>query len=461
MFTHLRFRNFKSWEDTKRIRLAPITIFFGANSSGKSSLGQLLLLLKQTVESSDRTRVLDTGDETTAVDVGSYAEFIHHHDLTRTLEFELAWDLDKPLVVTDSKVPSFRFSTDHLTFQAAIEGQAGRSRPIRVNSFEYTLAAEGADQQAPVRVGLARSEGNRYEPTFRGYEPYKTIGRPRTLPAPAKFYGFPDEAMANYQNTEFLADLGFALERALDTVRYLGPLRTEPERTYIWTGGAPDEVGSVGERTVEALLGGGDRKFNLREHSRLKSLQDTVAEQLAGLGLISEFQVEPIARDRPEHEVAMRVPNVSDRVMLPDAGFGVSQVLPVVVQGFVTPSGSTIVMEQPEIHLHPSAQKALADYFIDASLARENAQPRETQFIIESHSEHLLRRMQRRIAEKRVPPEHVALYFCEVAAGRSRLRPLDIDLFGNISNWPKDFFGDPVEDIAIRAEKQLEAEIES
>jgi predicted ATPase len=138
-------------------------------------------------------------------------------------------------------------------------------------------------------------------------------------------------------------------------------------------------------------------------------------------------------------------------VLIPDMGFGVSQVLPVLVQCYYAPPGSTLIFEQPEIHLHPAVQSALADVFIDVM------QHRQMQIIIESHSEHLLRRLQRRIAEKSLTRESIALYFCEMQEGQSRIRELEVDMFGSIRNWPRDFFGDLTEELLVVMEAQLEA----
>lgn len=90
MLTSLRIRNFKAWEDTGPIRFAPLTVLFGANSAGKTSIPQLLLLLKQTAESSDRRRALHLGDERSLVDAGTFEDVVHGHDLSRSLEFEFS-----------------------------------------------------------------------------------------------------------------------------------------------------------------------------------------------------------------------------------------------------------------------------------------------------------------------------------------------------------------------------------
>jgi predicted ATPase len=99
-------------------------------------------------------------------------------------------------------------------------------------------------------------------------------------------------------------------------------------------------------------------------------------------------------------------------------------------------------MEQPEIHLHPTVQAGLADVFIDA------IKTRKIQIILESHSEHLLRRLQRRIAEEQLSADSASLYFCNMRNGSSQLEHLELDIFGNITNWPDGFFGDEFTEIA-------------
>ena len=94
----------------------------------------------------------------------------------------------------------------------------------------------------------------------------------------------------------------------------------------------------------------------------------------------------------------------------------------------------------------------MADLFIDAVNARENGIERGCQFIIESHSEHFLRRLQRRIAEEQLSPDDTALYFVHATGDQARIEPLDLDMFGDIRNWPEDFFGDEMDDLVARAE---------
>src|SRR5208283_37403 len=103
MLKHLRIRNFKSWRDTGEIRLAPLTVLFGNNSAGKSSIIQFLLMLKQTVESPDRRRVIHPGDEHTPVDLGTFRDLVFNHDEKQRVGFDFEWKLAEPLTFTDPR----------------------------------------------------------------------------------------------------------------------------------------------------------------------------------------------------------------------------------------------------------------------------------------------------------------------------------------------------------------------
>jgi len=152
--------------------------------------------------------------------------------------------------------------------------------------------------------------------------------------------------------------------------------------------------------------------------------------------LIHSFSLQPIAENRKDYEFRIKKSRSSSEVLITDVGFGVSQLLPVLVLCYYAPEHSTIILEQPEIHLHPSVQAGLADVFIDV------VNERNVQIILESHSEHLLRRLQRRIAEERISADKTALYFCSIEDGTSAIERLDVDEYGNIKNWPQGFFGD-------------------
>jgi hypothetical protein len=272
----------------------------------------------------------------------------------------------------------------------------------------------------------------------------RTLGRAWDLPAPVKFYGFPDQVYAYYQNAGFLADLQLAFENLFKGLYYLGPLREFPQRHYSWKGSEPADMGRRGERVVDALLASRQNGAYISPGYKRKkqTLEERVAHWLKELGLIHDFRVQRIAEGNNLYEVRVKKTPASADVLITDVGFGVSQILPVLVLCYYVPEGSIILLEQPEIHLHPSVQSGLADVFIDA------VRNRNVQIIVESHSEHLLRRLQRRVAEQTVKPEDTALYFSEIDNDGSKLTALEVDLFGRIKNWPKDFFGDEFGEMA-------------
>jgi predicted ATPase len=454
MLKQLRIQNFKIWKDTGNIRMAPITLFFGANSSGKSSIGQFLMMLKQTVESSDRRAVFYPGGKNSAVQLGSYQEMVFHRNPESKIMFEYQWDFQDALKLRDP-LSGQSFSGDRLSFEAEV-GLGGKDQhPLVVYRLKYQLIDKN---QPTVSIGMERKSGTKteYKVEAEKYLLKRKQGRVWYPGAPVRFYGFPDEVVAYHQNTDFVQALNLEHEKLFGLLSYLGPLRTKAERLYSWTGIEPESVGYAGENTVAAVLAARNRKISLGYKRPTKPFEEIIALKLEGMGLIEEFIVKSISEQRQEYEVKVRTRGSMDWVDLPDVGFGISQVLPVLVQSFYAPSGSIILMEQPEIHLHPSAQSALADVMIDVINSRENGTDRNIQVIIETHSEHFLRRLQRRIAEGVVPQEKVSAYFANISKSPAILDPLRIDDFGNILNWPENFFGDEMDDITAQAKAAME-----
>jgi hypothetical protein len=341
--------------------------------------------------------------------------------------------------------PQVLFATQQLTFKGEV-GENGSDR-LSVFSLEYELPEH--------KFKLARKgrSGGKYELSSEGddFRFVRAQGRAWDIPAPVKFYGFPDQVYAYYRNAGFLSELQLAFENLFGQINYLGPLREFPQRYYAWKGSEPADMGRRGERVVDALLAARARGANISPgyKKRRLTLEQRIAGWLKELGLIYSFSVKPVAEDSSIYQVSVKKSPLSPEVLITDVGFGVSQILPVLALCYYAPEGSIILLEQPEIHLHPSVQSGLADVLIDA------VKNRKVQIVVESHSEHLLRRLQRRVAEQAMRPEDMALYFCEATAEGSHLMPLDVDLFGNITNWPEDFFGDEFGEIAAMSEAAI------
>lgn len=459
MLTQLQIQNFKGWKDTGSIRMAPITLFFGANSSGKSSIGQFLMLLKQTVESQDRKAVLFPGGKNSAVQLGSFQDLVFGRDVSRSVEFSYQWQLPDSISITDP-LSGRHYTANAVQFSASIGQNSTSHGPVAVNRFEYQLMQDG---NQVLSVGMKRREGKeiQYEVTARDYDLKRNPGRVWHPTATVRFYGFPDEVVAYHQNSDFVQSINLAQEKLFRSIAYLGPLRSKAERLYSWTGTEPESVGYAGDDFVPAILAARKRKISRGYKQRAQPFEQVIAQKLKDMGLIESFKVNQISKTRQDYEVKVKTKGSLGEVDLPDVGFGISQVLPVLVECFYAPANSIILMEQPEIHLHPRAQAFLADVMIDVVNAREDGKDRNIQLVIETHSEHFLRRLQRRIAENVVKQGQVAAYFADVSKSPACLEELRIDMFGSIENWPKDFFGDEMEDIAGQSKAALRRRIEN
>ncbi len=392
MITGLRAQNFKSWKDTGELRIAPLTGLFGANSSGKTGILQALLVIKQSAEAPDPGRALYLGDERTPFDLGTFSDVIHGHNADLELSVRLCWQV-----------------------------RAAGSVEVGCNEVDGDLHLSRFICKLGDKTLRVREESGGFSCTSDDVNWFDTESP----------WGL---------HTASVHQPDFALQSLLERVSYLGPLRQRPRRApYVWSGSTPWGVGADGGGFAQALL------------STLSGRRtvEAVAGALRDMKLIDGFRIEVVAPGRRDYEIRLRKTGASAEVLLPDVGFGVSQVLPVLVLCYYADEGSTLVIEQPELHLHPAAQSELADVLIDV------VKNRKMQIILESHSEHLLRRLQRRIAEGQFAAADAALYFCEMENGASKCTPLEITDDGFIRNWPKDFFGDEMGELAATTEEAM------
>ena len=307
--------------------------------------------------------------------------------------------------------------------------------PKAENSSEFSLRSSG-----PHALEFIRNQG-------RGW----------ALPGPIKTHLFPDQARTYYQNTSFLSHFEAEYEALMDRIYYLGPLREHPQREYHWSGASPANVGARGERSVDAILAATARgeTRNLAPGKHHKTFQGMIAHWLHELGMIHSFEIKEIAAESNLYHARVRTEKAGPESMLTDVGFGVSQVLPVLVLLYYVPEGSIVLMEQPEIHLHPSVQSGLADVMLAVATRRN------VQIIVESHSEHLLRRFQRRAAEGFIQSSDMKLYFAQNNNGVAALNDLALNIWGEIENWPEHFFGDEMGEISAISKASLKKRIEA
>jgi predicted ATPase len=228
-------------------------------------------------------------------------------------------------------------------------------------------------------------------------------------------------------------------------LRYLGPLRDEPKSVYPLAGVMdPRDTGLKGEHTAAVLELHRNTLVEVIPSGVLEAddgalkpvsmpLLAAVHDWLAYMGVGSKLVTSDYGKLGHKLEVAT-VGNVSLHD-LTHVGVGVSQVLPILVLSLIAEPGSTLIFEQPELHLHPRVQTRLADFFVSMMLLRK-------QCIIETHSEYFVNRLRYRAAKARTASiaDNVALFFVEKINDSSSYRRVKINDYGVIEDWPDGFF---------------------
>ena len=421
MITHIRVKNFKSWQDSDIVKLAPLTGFFGTNSSGKSSLLQMLLLLKQTIGSDE---VIFFGDENSLVNLGNFREVIHSHQSINELYLGVSCELTHSAPDL-SKIPLqlLRFAFDTVIREEKSTLIVKHIRYISLSNGATTLWKNG-------RLSMDNRD-------LGGIDIQNC-------------YGLPPQPFINFTGpTDILPQFSSVFEELFSHVYYLGPARVHPQRHYHWNDKDPRDVGLWGDKVIDALLCAHMRRVKISKKGKEATIEDRISEWLRELDLAYSFSLNPVGALRDDnYEVRIQKSATSPAVTLADMGYGLTDVLPMLVLCYYTPEGSILILEQPGIHLHPKVQSQLADLLIEVITERK------LQILIESHSEHFLNRLQRRIAEEDITPDKTALYFCRNDEGVSEIDRLEMDEFGNIANWPENFFGDEMGDLFAMTEAQ-------
>ena len=386
MLTQLRLQNFKGWQDTGPLPLKPITALFGPNGSGKTALLQAILLLKQTAESPNPNPVLDFGAPNTPTDLGDLNSIAHPRNPRNPPKISLDWKTPQPFTLTQRNQTIIE--TDHIGLDLFLR----------------------QDHQSPPKPAVAQR-------TYR---------------------------VGPSQPAEMPADIDLALQKRLTNIHYLSPQRANPQRTYPRPKAPPTSIGQSGESAIDAILSS-RKPANETAQSPIQqnpALEQTIAHWLKQTGLAQNFQITPTPQDPELFEVKVIQRQNGTEIPLADAGSGIAQILPTLTLCHYAPPGATVILNQPETHLHPNAQSALADLII------ETHQTRQIQILIETHSEHLLNRLQRRIAEQKITADEISLIHCQPKDADCHLEPLNLDEYGNIKNWPKNFFGDQFGEVA-------------
>jgi hypothetical protein len=227
--------------------------------------------------------------------------------------------------------------------------------------------------------------------------------------------------------TEIAVLAGRAIKNTLGAVFPMGPFRRTPERLYTFSGKSPEHVGYQGDLLPDFLF----RRWDLVHNAN---------QWLDRLGLNYELKVQSVGERAPDVfrirliDTARKGDGEVD-VGLSDVGFGISQILPFIVQCLAA-HHQVISIEQPEVHIHPKLQADLGDL-----LAESIRDPYENQFLIETHSEHLILRLQKLVRHGKLKPEDLSVIFVSRDENGSVAQRLRVDEDGDfIDDWPDGFF---------------------
>lgn len=520
MLTNIGLTNFKAFSaGTQTAPLSKITLIYGPNSGGKSSIIQALLLLKQSMNmgqsfhrSLEHDSLVPRGD---LVDLAGFQSMVHKHDINR--EIGVSIQMANPFKWFDDNQISIDMTFGNQADIPVLQRVRYQMNPNRSPGLDVKLVRTPDDDRTnlenqhiwPTTFRWDKSDVQRSLRSFIDLACYTDVlDRSMRDLEPQERQKYMDgteaiaidrieptaELLANLESGTFRSGLiGFFLPSLLDIasddnntatvflkngdeetvvfgqhyrlndglmnvlhslmillneVSYLGPLLNEPRRYYLGVKGDQVAVGSRGERTFDIIAFSDEiqnqvnywfRKFEIPYH--LDAIEGVGPEDLAGVNAIN---IVTLIDERN-----------GTRVTPADVGFGISQVLPVIVEGIAGRS-DIISVDQPEVHLHPRLQAQLADLMIetrehdhaDCSFhdhqccnGEAECQALSKQWIVETHSELLVRRIQTSIAKGEILPSEVSVLYVDPGPEGSTITVLEVDEDGDwLQEWPDGFF---------------------
>ena len=408
--TEIAVQGFKSLYDEQRIAVRPLTILAGANSSGKSSIMQPLLMMKQTLDAAyDPGPLKLDGPNVHFTSAEQFLSGLRAGDASDRFTVVLVVAGGAKIATTFSKQPDRRIELIEMV--AFSQGDKGEKRAyvIRPGMSHKEIALVASD--------ILERIHDKYNLVY-------SIDRERCF-----------LNITGKQRKGDLSGVTFAFnpfqhffEAAARGTIHVPRLRGEAERTYRATAVGPTFPGTF-ENYVASVI----RHWQVTEDGHLREL----GEDLEMLGLT--WKVE--AKQLDDVHIELRVGRLPERkrggardlVSLADVGFGVSQVLPVIVALLTADPGQLVYVEQPELHLHPKAQVALAKLLADAA-------KRGVRVVVETHSSLLLLGVQTLVAEGKLSPGKVILHwFKRGDDGATTVTSANLDEAGAFGDWPEDF----------------------
>ncbi len=396
---------FKSIAHEQSIEIRPLTILAGINSSGKTSIMRPILLLKQTLESTyDPGALLLNGPN---VKFTSVDQLLSRSNSGKTGDtFCVGIEITTG---TGVKTCFKRAKNQGFDVEETVYNPERNSYRLRTNMSRSEIRSVLARVNTKLPLDATTVANTAIVDNNRCFLRLYVKLEDGDIPIPIPL----------------IRNEGY-LQESLQEVIHLPGLRGNPERTYPVTAVGSTFPGTF-ENYVASVILQWQREGNA---DALRQLND----DLKRLRLTGKVVARPIGDTQVELLVNRFLQDITeDMVSIADVGFGVSQTLPIVVALHVAKSGQLVHIEQPEIHLHPRAQFAMAEVLADAAIAGKR-------LVIETHSSLLLLGIQTLVAEKKLPPELVKLHwFKQHEDGSTQITSADLDEAGAFGDWPEDF----------------------
>ena len=409
--TAISVQGFKSLANESRIEIRPLTILAGANSSGKSSIMQPLLLMKQTLEASyDPGALLLNGPNAKFTSANQFISRLQKNSDSQKFSIAIE-NAERDFILKN--VFSFK-KNQTLEIREMIIGFGNYSFSLRPNQSSGELEKIiSIVRQKKLLEGLKWS-----------------VFRNRCFLNVA-YEALNDEARVKFSPILQIYEPGifsfFVFQEELHNIVHVPGLRGNPERVYPKTATGPDFPGTF-ENYVASIIA----HWEIIKDNRLKTLEI----MLSNLGLTGKVSATVVNDTQIELQVGRlsQATSADDLVSIADVGFGVSQVLPVLVALLVAKPGQLVYIEQPELHLHPRSQYALAQILADTA-------KRGVKLVVETHSALLLLQVQTLVAKGDLDPNLVKLHWFSRSDndGTTSIESADLDENGAFGDWPEDF----------------------
>ena len=427
MFGELKLSNFRIFDDEVTVRFRPITVLIGRNSSGKSSIVKFLLMLRQSSTSGQSRLLNPEGDK---VSLGTFVGLKNSLTKKRYLTFQLsvstASNMVAPFIIEPSESTN---EEDGNRLLCKVQASVLYSRRVNRGRVSYSLATLSAGERL-VSFDVKPLEDS----SLWDYPPISSE-LPSASSTDDELPESLDSRSRRVEETQRILGRRFAERSIIDallyqinSIRHLLPVRAESQRVILASSPPVDDVGQGGEYTMphlQQLASESNSKYEfIRAH-----LEKIVSIEAIRFRTSVGYASQAYARSKL----------TGADVLIADYGFGVGQCLPILVQGAIMAPQTTLIVEQPEAQLHPTAQLELGSFFADLWTHRRVAS------IIETHSSNVLLRLRRLIARGDLSHNDVSVAYFTFDSDNGNMpviRNLDINQDGSMqAGLPMEFFG--------------------